>query len=128
MNFLLILAQETEKTPPSGLQQLLAGPIPMIVALFLMMYFLLIRPQKKQRKELAARVASIEKGDKVVTIGGLHSSVHHISDKTVTLKLAEGVFVPFEKSAIQTVIKAKKGGDSSDKSGKSESSGAADNQ
>ncbi len=115
MNFLLILANEADKTPPSGLQALLAGPIPMIVALFLMMYFLLIRPQKKQRKELEARVASIEKGDKVVTVGGLHSVVHHISDKTVTLKLSEGVFVPFEKSAVQNVIKSKKG-DSSSKS------------
>lgn len=112
MNILLILAEGTDKTSPSGLQALLAGPIPMIVALFLMMYFLLIRPQKKQRKELEARIASIEKGDEVVTIGGLHSTVHHISDKTVTLKLAEGVFVPFEKSAVQNVIKARKGGKS----------------
>ncbi len=120
MNFLLILAQAAEKTSPSGLQALLAGPIPMIVALFLMMYFLLIRPQKKQKKELADRVASIEKGDKVVTIGGIHSVVHHISDKTVTLKLSEGVFVPFEKSAVQNVVKSKKGGDSSDKADKAE--------
>ena len=120
MNTFLILAQAAEKADkaqPSGLQGLLAGPIPMIVALFLMMYFLLIRPQKKQRKELEARVASIEKGDNVVTVGGLHATVHHISDKTVTLKLAEGVFVPFEKSSIQNVNKAKKkSGDSSEKS------------
>ena len=114
MNVLHLLAEAPEPVAPSGLQALLAGPIPMIVALFLMMYFLLIRPQKKQRKELEARIASIETGDKVVTIGGLHSVVHHISDKTVTLKLAEGVFVPFEKSAIQSVIKARKG-DSAEK-------------
>ena len=84
-------------------------PFIMIGVLFLMMYFLLIRPQKKQRQELEARVASMEKGDEVVTSGGLHASVHHISDRTVTLKLAEGVFVPFEKNSIQAVIKKRSG-------------------
>lgn len=90
----------------NGLQQFLGGPIIMILALFMMMYFLIIRPQQRQRKELEARIASLKKGDKVVTIGGLHASVHHISDRTVTLKLSEGVFVPFEKTAVQSVSKA----------------------
>ena len=81
------------------------SPLFMMIILFVMMYFLLIRPQAKQRKELEARVASMEKGDKVVTAGGIHASVHHISDRTVTLKLSEGVFVPFEKTSIQKVEK-----------------------
>jgi preprotein translocase subunit YajC len=80
------------------------------VLIFVMMYFLIIRPQSKQRKEQATRVKSMEKGDKIVSIGGLHGTVHHISEKTVTIKLAEGVFVPFEKEAIRTVIKLKSGG------------------
>ena len=75
------------------------------IAIFMMMYFLLIRPQQRQRKELEKRVAALRKGDKVITAGGLHASVHHISDRTVTLKLSEGVFVPFEKTSIQTVSK-----------------------
>ena len=77
------------------------------ILMFVMMYFLIIRPQSKQRKEQAARVASMEKGDHVVTIGGLHGSVHSISTKknTVTIKLSEGVFVPFEKDAIRVVNK-----------------------
>lgn len=91
-------------------QGLFGNPIVMIVLMIVMFYFLLIRPQQKQRKEQEARVNSIEKGDKVVTIGGLHSTVHHISEKTVTLKLSEGVFVPFEKSSIQSVEKSSKGG------------------
>ena len=80
----------------------------MFGALILMMYFLLIRPQQRQRKEQEARIASLEKGDKVVTAGGIHASVHHISDKTVTLKLSEGVFVPFEKSSVSSVTKRSK--------------------
>ena len=77
--------------------------------MFVMMYFLIIRPQSKQRKEQAARVASIGKGDKIITIGGLHGTVHHISKTTVTVKLSEGVFVPFEKDAIKTVHKVGSG-------------------
>ncbi len=67
-----------------------------------MMYFLVIRPQSKQRKELANRIAALKKGDKVITTAGIHASVHHIGEKTITLKLSEGVFVPFEKNAIAT--------------------------
>ena len=78
------------------------------IAIFMMMYFLLIRPQQRQRKELEKRVAGLRKGDKVVTAGGIHAAVHHISDRTVTLKLSEGVFVPFEKTSIQTVQKVGK--------------------
>ena len=109
---------QAEKPAASGFEQFMGSGFPMIIALFVMMYFLMIRPQQKQRKELAARVASMEKGDDIVTAGGMHATVHHISEKTVTLKLSEGVFVPFEKSAIQSVIKKK----SSSKEGNSKQS------
>jgi len=87
----------------------LGNPLVMIGLMIVMFYFLLIRPQKKQRKELEARIASMAKGDKVVTIGGMHAIVHHISKDTVTLKLSEGVFVPFNKASIATVEKSGKG-------------------
>ena len=54
-------------------------------------------------------MASIGKGDKIITIGGLHGTVNHISKATVTVKLSEGVFVPFEKDAIKTVHKVGSG-------------------
>ena len=81
----------------------------MLVLMFVIMYFLMIRPQSKQRKEQAARVASLEKGDKIITIGGLHGTVHHVSKGTVTVKLSEGVFVPFEKDAVRSVTKVGQG-------------------
>ena len=84
------------------------SPIIMMVLMVIIFYFLLIRPQQKQRKELEARVAALKKGDQIITAGGIHASVHHISEKTVTLKLSEGVFVPFEKTSIQTVVKSSK--------------------
>ncbi|MGC6464768.1 MAG: preprotein translocase subunit YajC [Akkermansiaceae bacterium] len=88
---------------------LLGNPFVMIFLMIVMFYFLLIRPQKKQRQELEARIASMQKGDKVITIGGMHAIVHHISKETVTLKISEGVFVPYNKSAIATVDKGGKG-------------------
>ena len=87
----------------------LGNPLVMIGLMIVMFYFLLIRPQKKQRKELEARIASMSKGDRVVTIGGMHAIVHHISKETVTLKISEGVFVPFNKASIATVDKSGKG-------------------
>ena len=98
-----LLAQQ----PTSG--GLLGNPLVMIGLMIVMFYFLLIRPQKKQRQELEARIASMAKGDKIVTIGGMHGIVHHISPDTVTIKISEGVFVPFNKSSIATVDKTGKG-------------------
>jgi preprotein translocase subunit YajC len=112
----LLLAEGTQGNP-------LMTFLPFI-AIFMMMYFLLIRPQQRQRKELAARIASLRKGDKVVTAGGIHAAVHHISDRTVTLKLSEGIFVPFEKTSIQTVSKVgskEDGGDGADVKDETES-------
>ncbi|MFP6882523.1 MAG: preprotein translocase subunit YajC [Roseibacillus sp.] len=110
MNYFTIIASDVPDQPGQK-----PGSNPMgsmwifFLLMFVMMYFLIIRPQSKQRKEQAARVASIGKGDKIITIGGLHGTVHHISKTTVTVKLSEGVFVPFEKEAIKTVHKVGSG-------------------
>ncbi len=86
----------------------LSAFMPMILILIIF-YFILIRPQTKARKELEARIASIKKGDKVITTGGIHGLVHHVSDKTVTLKVtSEGALMKFEKPSIQVVNKAGK--------------------
>ena len=86
----------------------LAGGLPMIIIMIVMFYFLLIRPQKKQRKEQEARVAALRKGDKVVTIGGMHGIVNAVSEATISIKISEGVFVPFNKVAIASVVKSSK--------------------
>ena len=99
-----ILAAPAPPKDP-GAANPLASPIVMMVLMVVIFYFLIIRPGQRQKKAQQARIANLEKGDKVVTVGGLHGTVHHISDRTVTLKLSEGVFVPFEKSAVQSVRK-----------------------
>jgi preprotein translocase subunit YajC len=70
-----------------------------------MFYFLMIRPQQRQRKEMAARIASLQSGDKVVTSSGIHGIVHNVKDQTVIVKVAEGTMLEFDKPAISTVHK-----------------------
>jgi preprotein translocase subunit YajC len=108
----ILLAQDAPSS--GGLGSFLGGGFVPILLMIAMFYLLLIRPQQKQRKELEARIASLEKGDKVITTGGLHGTVHQISEKTVTLKPGgDNTFLTFDKPSVATVIKAK-----SEKSGK----------
>ncbi len=104
MNQLLItITTLADAAPPQS--HPLAGPIPLMVLMFVMFYFLLIRPQQRQRKELAARIAALQTGDRVVTTAGIHGIVHNIKDTTVVVKVAEGTMIEFDKPSIATVQK-----------------------
>lgn len=76
----------------------------MIVVLFALMYFLMIRPQKKQQQKRREQLSKIKPGDQVVTIGRLHGVVDEINeaDKTVTLD-CDGIYLVFDLSAIAQV-------------------------
>jgi preprotein translocase subunit YajC len=87
-----------------GAGSILGNPMIMMVLMFVIFWVVLIRPQQKQRKALAARQAGLKKGDKVVTIGGMHASVNAVSENTISLKLSEGTFVKYDKTAIATVL------------------------
>jgi len=71
---------------------------------FVIMWVIMIRPQQKRAKALKLSQASLKKGDKVVTIGGMHASVNSVSETTVSLRISEGVFVKYDRSAIAKVI------------------------
>ncbi len=90
------------ETPPANP---LAGGWVFPVLMVVMFYFLLIRPQQKQRKEQQARINALQAGDKVVTSAGIHGIVHNIKDKTVVLKVAEGTMIEFDKMAVASVAK-----------------------
>jgi len=90
---------------PEGLQGILGSGFMLPVLMVVMFYFLLIRPQQRQRKEQAARIASLKTGDKVITTAGVHGIVHNVKETTVMVKVAEGTNLEFDKAAIATVAK-----------------------
>jgi preprotein translocase subunit YajC len=73
--------------------------VPMI-AIFAIFFFLLIRPQQRERKRKEEMLASLKKGDRVVTSGGLIGTIVGINDQTVTLKIADSVRVECLRSAV----------------------------
>ena len=73
------------------------------VLIILIFYFLIIRPQKKKDKETKAMLAAMKKGDKVVTIGGIHGTVVSVKDQTVVIKVDDSARIEFSKNAISTV-------------------------
>jgi preprotein translocase subunit YajC len=76
-------------------------PIIIMIAIF---YFLLIRPQQKRAKQRNAMLSALKKGDKVVTIGGMHGTIQDLTEDTVTLRIAHNVNVTFDRGAINSVV------------------------
>jgi len=70
------------------------------VAIVLILYFLMIRPMRQREKRHGELLASLKSGDKVVTQGGLHGTVVSVGERTVQLRIADGVKVEVTKSAI----------------------------
>ncbi|MDG4780562.1 preprotein translocase subunit YajC [Micromonospora sp. WMMD961] len=79
-------------------------PILMIALLFGVMYFMMIRPQQKRRKEAEAMQSGLGPGDEVVTIGGLYGTVTGIEDDTVLIEVAPGVQTRYARPAIARVV------------------------
>lgn len=75
-----------------------------IIIMFAIFYFLLIRPQQKKQKTRNAMLSAVKKGDKIVTIGGVHGTIQELADDTVTLRIAHNVNVTFDRGAINSVV------------------------
>ena len=105
---IFMLAQAQDAAAAAGqepFQQILSSPMFMFVIIIVLFWVMLIRPQRKAQKEQQARIAALQRGDKVVTNAGLHGFVEKVNDRTVSLKIAEGVVVELEKNAIVQVEK-----------------------
>jgi preprotein translocase subunit YajC len=101
------LAQAQPGAPP-GPSQGPAGGIGFFVPLvliFIIMYFVLLRPQKKRQQEQQKLIASLKTGDRVVTSAGIHGLISNVKETTVMLKVADNVKIEMEKSAITNVLK-----------------------
>ncbi|ANF98039.1 preprotein translocase subunit YajC [Paenibacillus bovis] len=76
------------------------GAIVPFVLMFVVFYFLLIRPQQKKQKQRNMMLNTLGKGDKVVTIGGLHGTITEITDDIVVLRVNDVTKLTFDRSAI----------------------------
>ncbi|MBP5283426.1 MAG: preprotein translocase subunit YajC [Treponema sp.] len=95
---------------PNGTQAdagILGGPLGSIlpfVAIIAIFYFFIIRPQNKKQKETERMIKAIKKGDKVVTIGGIHGVVSSAKETTLIIKVDDNTKIEFNRSAIATVV------------------------
>ncbi|MDR2304679.1 MAG: preprotein translocase subunit YajC [Treponema sp.] len=80
-------------------------PFAAIIAIF---YFLIIRPQNKKQKETQRMLEALKKGDKIVTIGGVHGTIQSVKDKTVIVRVDENVKMEFSRSAVSSIERAEK--------------------
>ncbi len=99
--FFVSLLQAQNQTPPQGLSLMSLAPLAIIFVIF---YFFIIRPQNKRQKETEKMINALKKGDKVVTIGGIHGTVTSTKEKTVVVKVDSNTSIEFNRSAISTVI------------------------
>src|SRR5207245_10247794 len=100
-----ILAQAQSAAP----QQVPGGGIGSffvpLIFIFIIMYFVMIRPQKKRQQQQQNLISSLKTGDRVVTNGGIHGLISNVKENTVLVKVADNVKIEMEKSAITNVLK-----------------------
>jgi preprotein translocase subunit YajC len=101
MNQVFELAEGAAAQEPNTLISFLP-----FIAMFAILYFLMIRPQRKRQRERMSLLAGLKKGDKIVTIGGLHGTIVEIDDQTVVLKVNDVTKLTYSRSAIESVVPA----------------------
>lgn len=102
-----VFAQKGGKAAGSG--GVLGGMLPMMIVMFAIIYFLMIRPEQKKQKERLKMLSEIKKGDKIITSGGLHGIVQSVKDDIVHVKAGESVILQFSKSSITNIGSMAKG-------------------
>ena len=100
--FITFLAQAPGPAAPAGSG--LIGILP-FVFIFVIMYYVMIRPQMRRQKEQQRLVSALKTGDRVVTASGIHGMISNVKDRTVIVKVADNVKIEMEKSAVTNVLK-----------------------
>ncbi len=95
MNLLTVFLMQ-----PQGQQGSPTGSLVFLVLIIAIFYFFMIRPQMKKQKEIRQFRDSIQKGDKVLTVGGIYGKVSEIKDTTVLLEIADGVRIKVDKAGL----------------------------
>ncbi|HEX5491533.1 MAG TPA: preprotein translocase subunit YajC [Candidatus Udaeobacter sp.] len=76
-----------------------------LIFIFIIMYFVMIRPQKKRQQQQQTLIAGLKTGDRVVTNAGIHGLISNVKETTVLVKVADNVKIEIDKSAITNVLK-----------------------
>ena len=95
LNFILLQQAAGDPAQGSGMMSIL-----MIVALIAIFYFFMIRPQSKKQKEIKKFRDAMQKGDKVITAGGIHGKIREVKESTFIIEIANDVCIEVEKAAI----------------------------
>ena len=99
----LLMGAPPDAGAEAGTGAMITSFLPFI-AVILIFYFLIIRPQSKKRKETEKMLSALKKGDRIVTIGGVYGTIQAVKDTTVIVKVDENVKLEFIRSAISTVL------------------------
>jgi len=99
----VIISDAFAQTAPAGGDAGFMGLLP-IVLMFVLLYFLMIRPQMKRAKEHKQMVEALQKGDEVLTAGGVVGRITVMGDAYVSLEIAPGIEVSVQRSAVQTLL------------------------
>jgi preprotein translocase subunit YajC len=99
-----LLAQAPAASPAGGI-----GAFVPFIFIFVIMYFVLLRPQMKRQKDQQRLVSALKTGDRVVTNAGIHGLISNVKETTVIVKVADNVKIEMEKSAVTTVLKSAEG-------------------
>ncbi len=98
-NLSYVIAQAAPAGAQSGSGGLLGNPMVFMGLMMVVMYFVLIRPQRNKQKQADVMQKALSAGDEIVTIGGAHGTVTSIKEKTVVVRMIEGK-IEFDRSAI----------------------------
>lgn len=84
----------------------LVGTLGPIILMFVLFYFLLIRPQQKRQKNVQQMQNNLSKGDKIVTIGGLHGIVDAVDEGKIVIKCGDGSRLTYDRNAVREVVES----------------------
>ena len=102
----LAFAQDTATSVQTGGTSSLMGLMP-IAVIFVIFYFLLIRPQKKQQQEHAKMISELSKNDEVITAGGVFGTIVNIQDDIITLRVDDNTRIKIQKNSVSKLKKQK---------------------
>jgi len=99
----VLISSAYAQAAPAGGEPGFMGLLP-IVLMFVLLYFLMIRPQMKRAKEAKAMVEGLQKGDEIITAGGVLGRISKIGEAYITVEIAPNTEISIQKAAVQTLL------------------------